>query len=261
MEHSYYKKELTSHGTCRDRGVNEHSLNPERQPGAPRGARLGIEKTPRERQGRVRPCRFGFRRRSAVSIAPPHARVPVPPKIVPSLSPYRAPGRSLPSCPPRVERLRQGDDCFSTRAAMWPPIGCVGTSAGGRTALRRSSLRGAWSRSSELSLAVRLNAGSCSTPQIQTAEPVTAVPRAVTRDPRPDPFSLGPRAPGPARAARREDERRAAEGGAAAAAAGQWGPESLCLEQGAAKRRGLGGQGAVAFGEGLDSRNRLGFAD
>lgn len=74
----------------------------------------------------------------------------------------------------------------------------------------------------------------------------TSLPRQSLppRAPRPDSLWLGPRAPGPARAARREDERRAAEGGAASAAAGQRGPQGVRVEQGAAERRGLGRQGA-----------------
>ncbi|EPY78302.1 hypothetical protein CB1_001108050 [Camelus ferus] len=60
--------------------------------------------------------RFRLRHRLSVSTAPPRACVAVPTKIVPSFSPYRAAGGSLPSLPPLVERLRRSDGC---EAADW----------------------------------------------------------------------------------------------------------------------------------------------
>ena len=59
-------------------------------------------------------------------------------------------------------------------------------------------------------------------------------PRPVRQDPR-------PQTPTCFRSARAPQAR--AEGGAPSAAPGQRGPQSLCLEQGAAERHGLGGQG------------------
>lgn len=141
--------------------------------------------------------RFRFGRRSSVSTAPPRARVVVPTKIVPSLSPYGGPGRSLPSLPPCVQRLCRSDGHSSPWTAARPPIGCVGTSAEGRTAMRCSSLRYSWFRPRELRRAVWPSAAGCSVLPNQSAEPVTAAPGAVTHHPRPRLLSARPARPRP----------------------------------------------------------------
>lgn len=205
--------------------------------------------------------RFRFGRSSSVSTAPPRARVVVPTKIVPSLSPYGGPGRSLPSLPPCVQRLCEATATLplgrprGRRLAAWarqrkdarrcvaPPSGIPG--------FGRESLAGLFGQVQPVAACYRTSLLSLSLP-----------PRApLPTTPDLDSFRLGPRAPGPSRAARREDERRAAEGGAVTAAAGQRGPQSLCVEQGAAERRGLGGQGTLGSGGVARSRSRLGFGD
>lgn len=79
----------------------------------------------------------------------------------------------------------------------------------------------------------------------------------MTRDPDPFRSARAPRRPGPGGAT--EDERQAAEE-TVSAAAGQRGPQSLCLEQGAAERN-LGRQGAVGTSGGARSRSQLGLGD
>lgn len=90
---------------------------------------------------------------------------------------------SLPPCVAMAtfsfERLR------GCRLAARLSIGCVGTSAGGRTGCVAPPLAAPRFRPRELSWTLWLSAGNCRAPPSHSADPFTAAPRAVTHDPRP----------------------------------------------------------------------------
>lgn len=111
---------------------------------------------------------------------------PQPPLCLPFLPLHSAASRScrslprvsLPSCVQlavtsvmRRALARRPRVLFFTRASARPPIGCVGTSPGGRTALRGSSLRGHLVLAERAEPTAWPSAGSCRAPRSQTAEP------------------------------------------------------------------------------------------